>query len=276
MRDDLRRVLADTRPGLVPTMGALHAGHRSLIERSAAENHLTVVSIFVNPKQFGDAHDLARYPRDIERDVAFAVENGAGLIFAPEAGEVYPLSFDTTVEAGHLGQLWEGASRPGHFCGVATVVTILLNLVRPARAYFGEKDFQQLQIVRRLHKDLALPGEVVGCPTVRDDDGLAHSSRNERLSAADRARALAIPRAINAVLDAAANGEERPATLEAAGRVVLGNSGLSSDYIAIVDGESLLPIQELQAGARVLIAADVGGVRLIDNAEIVSGSAGAR
>src|SRR5262245_50487730 len=143
-RAALRAALGDEQPGLVPTMGALHAGHLALIARAAAENRLTAVSIFVNPTQFGDPNDLAHYPRDLERDAALASKAGANLIFAPEVSAIYPPGFDTSVEVGELGRLWEGATRPGHLRGVATVVTILLNLVRPARAYFGEKDFQQL------------------------------------------------------------------------------------------------------------------------------------
>ena len=186
-REGLREALGDARPGLVPTMGALHAGHLSLISRSASENPLTVVSVFVNPTQFTNPEDLAHYPRDLETDVALARQAGADLIFAPTVEAIYPPGFDTTVEVGHLSDRWEGASRPGHLRAVATVVTILLNLAQPTRAYFGEKDFQQLQVVRQIHRDLALPGEIVGCPTVRDEDGLALSSRNVQLSRDERA-----------------------------------------------------------------------------------------
>ncbi|MDF2760089.1 MAG: Pantothenate synthetase, partial [Thermomicrobiales bacterium] len=177
-RDELRAVLGDTRRGLVPTMGALHTGHLSLISRSASENPLTVVSIFVNPTQFTSPEDLARYPRDLKGDAELAGQAGADLIFAPEIMSIYPPGFDTTVEVGELSKRWEGASRPGHLRAVATVVTILLNLAQPARAYFGEKDYQQLQVIRHMHLDLALQGEIIGCATVRDADGLALSSRN--------------------------------------------------------------------------------------------------
>ena len=267
-REDLRARLGAAHPGLVPTMGALHAGHESLIARSAAENASTVVSVFVNPMQFGNRVDLTRYPRDLERDVACARAAGADLIFAPDIETIYPPGFDTAVEVGALSQRWEGASRPGHFRGVATVVTILLNLVQPARSYFGEKDYQQLQVIRRLHRDLALPGAIVGCPTARDADGLALSSRNVRLSPEDRARALAIPRAISAVIDAAARGETGARALEATARSVLDVPGLAVDYLALVDGSTLEPLPRLRGGARLLIAADVGGTRLIDNAAI--------
>ena len=267
-REGLRQALGDSRPGLVPTMGALHAGHLSLIARSASENPLTVVSIFVNPTQFTNPEDLGRYPRDLDADAALARQAGADLIFAPEVGTIYPSGFDTTVAVGHLSDRWEGASRPGHFRAVATVVTILLNLAQPARAYFGEKDFQQLQVVRQIHRDLALPGEIVGCPTVRDDDGLALSSRNVRLSREERVRASALPRAIAAVRAAAAHGETDTRQLEAAGLAELDTAGVRVDYLALVDSNSLEPLQSLGRGARLLVAAHVGGTRLIDNAAV--------
>jgi pantoate--beta-alanine ligase len=270
-RDELRAMLGERRPGLVPTMGALHAGHLALIERSAAENPLTVVSVFVNPAQFHDPRDLERYPRDFEHDAALIAAAGADLIFAPPVAEIYPPGFDTSVLVGDLTGRWEGAHRPGHFRGVATVVTILLNLTRPARSYFGEKDFQQLQVIRRMHADLALPGEIVGCPTVRDADGLALSSRNARLSPDARLAARAIPRAIAAVISAAAAGETRVNRLESIGRDELQAPGIDVDYLAIVDGETLAPIARLKPESRLLVAAEVGGVRLIDNAAVETG-----
>jgi pantoate--beta-alanine ligase len=270
-RDELRAMLGERRPGLVPTMGALHAGHLALIERSAAENPLTVVSVFVNPAQFHDPRDLERYPRDFEHDAALIAAAGADLIFAPPVAEIYPPGSDTSVLVGDLTGRWEGAHRPGHFRGVATVVTILLNLTRPARSYFGEKDFQQLQVIRRMHADLALPGEIVGCPTVRDADGLALSSRNARLSPEARLAARAIPRAIAAVISAAAAGETRVNRLESIGRDELQAPGIDVDYLAIVDGETLAPIARLKPESRLLVAAEVGGVRLIDNAAVETG-----
>jgi pantoate--beta-alanine ligase len=267
-RDALREALGDAHPGFVPTMGSLHDGHTALIARAAAENALTVVSIFVNPTQFSCQDDLARYPRDLERDAALAADSGATLLFAPDVEEIYPPGFATTVEVGRLGQVWEGASRPGHFRGVATVVTILMNLVRPRRTYFGEKDYQQLQIIRRIQRDLALPGDIVACATVRDDDGLALSSRNRRLSAAQRKRALAIPRTIAHVIDRAAAGETDVKRLETAGLAELNRPGVRIDYLAVVDGETLEPTATLQPGARVLVAAEIGGVHLIDNAAV--------
>ena len=267
-REELRAALGGARPGLVPTMGALHEGHLALIARAAGENPLTVVSVFVNPTQFTNRDDLARYPRDMGRDRDHAGRAGADLIFAPEVETIYPSGFATAVDVGELGARWEGVSRPGHFRGVATVVTILLNLVRPARAYFGEKDWQQLQVIRRLHRDLALPGEIVGCPTVRDDTGLAWSSRNARLTDADRALAGHIPQAIAAVRRAAAAGERDVSRLEALGRKELNRPGIAVDYLAIVDGESLEPLSTLAPGARLIVATDVGGTRLIDNGAI--------
>jgi pantoate--beta-alanine ligase len=268
-RDALRAALGESRPGFVPTMGALHAGHLSLIARSAVENELTVVSIFVNPRQFAQASDLDRYPRDLERDSADAGAAGADLIFAPAVDAIYPPGFSTTVDVGSLAKCWEGASRPGHFQGVATVVTILLGLVRPARSYFGEKDYQQLQIIRRLRDDLALPGEIVACPTIRDIDGLALSSRNQRLSAGGRALAGAIPRAIDAVRTAAAAGEHDVHLLEQRGESVLDQPGVHLDYLSIVDGMTLEPQTWLAPTSRLLIAAEIDGVRLIDNAAVL-------
>jgi pantoate--beta-alanine ligase len=269
-RAALRHALGATRPGLVPTMGALHAGHFSLISRSARENPLTVVSVFVNPIQFTNPGDLDRYPRNLSRDAATAANAGADIVFAPDVSEIYPPGFDTTVEVGALTERWEGAARPGHFRGVATVVTILLNLVQPARAYFGEKDYQQLQVVRRFHRDLALPGEIEGCPTIRDKDGLALSSRNRQLAAADRAVALAIPRAIAAVQAAAKAGETNTVQLQRLALDKLTIPGIATDYVAIVDGTTLEPLAKVAPGARVLIAATAGGVRLIDNDAVSS------
>lgn len=273
-RAELREILGERRPGLVPTMGALHGGHLALIERSAAENPITVVSVFVNPAQFNDPRDLEQYPRDLERDAALVASAGADLLFAPPVAEIYPPGFDTTVQVGDLAGRWEGTHRPGHFRGVATVVTILLNLARPARSYFGEKDYQQLQVIRRAHADLALPGKIVGCPTVRDADGLALSSRNARLTTEARLAARAIPRAIAAVITAAAAGETNVKRLETIGRAELDAPGIDVDYLAIVDGETLAPISLLKPGSRVLVAAEVGGVRLIDNAAAEPGAEG--
>src|SRR5579884_2766877 len=242
-REELRAALAGEAPGLVPTMGALHAGHLALIRRAAAENPRTVVSVFVNPTQFNDPADLAVYPRDLAGDIALAAEAGADLIFAPDVAAIYPPGFATHVDVSKLGERWEGAARPGHFRGVATVVTVLLNLVRPARAYFGEKDFQQLTIVRRLHRDLALPGEIVGCPTMRDADGLALSSRNARLSPDERRQAVAIPRALFRMVGLANAGERDAARLLDAGRAELASTPyLTLEYLAVVNPTDLAPV----------------------------------
>lgn len=265
----LRDVLADIDPGFVPTMGALHEGHRALIERSARENPATVVSIFVNPTQFSNASDLEKYPRTLERDALIATESGADLIYAPSVLAIYPEGFATSVTVSRLTDRWEGAARPGHFAGVTTVVAILLNSVRPARAYFGEKDFQQLQIVRRMHHDLRLPGEIVACPTVREADGLALSSRNSRLSSEERQAATALSRALFAMRDLANSGERAiDELLDHGQRIIAAEPGIALDYLAIVDPASLDPLAEMIPGARALIAANAGATRLIDNLAI--------
>ena len=265
---DLQEALADTARGFVPTMGALHAGHAALIARAAAENAQTVVSIFVNPTQFDDPADLARYPRSLDHDAAVAAEHDATLIFAPTADEMYPPAFATAVEVPSLAGRWEGAARPGHFRGVATVVARLLGLVRPRRAYFGEKDFQQLQIIRRLHGDLALPGEIVACPTVRELDGLALSSRNIRLSPEARRAAAALPRALAAMARLAGEVDETAAIVAAGERVLGAEPAMRLDYLAVVEPTTLKPLSRLGPGARAIVAVEVGGVRLIDNLEL--------
>ncbi len=268
-RGELDRALRGLdRPGFVPTMGALHAGHLDLIARSASENSKTVVSVFVNPAQFGNQADLERYPRGLEADATLASSAGATLIFAPPVGEIYPAGFETWVEPGLLARRWEGASRPGHFRGVCTVVAKLLNLVRPARSYFGEKDYQQLQVVRRMHADLALPGTITGCPTIREIDGLALSSRNARLDARARGQARSIPRALESVQEKARGGERSIERLVQVGRDEFERIGVDVDYLAIVDPESLDPMEVLDRTARVLVAVNIDGVRLIDNAAI--------
>jgi pantoate--beta-alanine ligase len=269
-RAALRAALAGEAPGFVATLGALHPGHHALIARSARENERTVVSIFVNPTQFQDPADLARYPRDLDADVRLAADAGADLIFAPRIEEIYPPGAATKVEVDALAARWEAASRPGHFRGVATVVTILLNLVQPARAYFGEKDYQQLQIVRRLHTDLALPGAIIGCPTVREADGLALSSRNVRLNATAREQAAVIPRALTLMARLAETGERDADVIIATGFAELKRTPeLSVDYLAVVDGASLEPLTTVIPGARALFAGVLAGVRLIDNVELL-------
>jgi len=258
------------RVGLVPTMGALHAGHRSLVERAAAECDVVAVTVFVNPLQFGDAADLADYPRDLEGDVSLASAAGAQVVFAPSVEEMYPgfpAPVATSVHVAELGDGLEGASRPGHFDGVATVVAKLFSLAGPCRAYFGEKDFQQLAVVRRMVADLSLPVEVVGCPTVREPDGLALSSRNARLSPAARAGAPALRRSLDAGLDALQSGERDAAAVEAAmAGAMAAEPTVEPDYAVVVDADTLAaPAGPLAGEVRLLVAAVVGGVRLIDN-----------
>lgn len=264
--DVIRRVIGNRGVGLVPTMGALHDGHQSLIRRSAAENPETVVSIFVNPTQFHDQSDLALYPRTLEEDAEKAFAAGASLVYAPTETTIYPVGFSSTVSVAEPSERWEGEARPGHFTGVATVVTILLNTVRPVRSYFGEKDYQQLAVIRRMHRDLLLPGEIVGCATVRDRDGLALSSRNSRLSERERFAAAAVPEALFAIRDRVSGGEIEVAELLPTGRAVIAAEPLLRlDYLAIVDGQTLEPLTRVQPNARALIAAYAGNTRLIDN-----------
>jgi pantoate--beta-alanine ligase len=234
--------------GLVPTMGALHDGHRSLLRAARSENEVVVASLFVNPAQFGEAADLATYPRDEERDARIAAECGVDVLFAPGVEEMYPSGFGTWVDIDDLGA--EEAARPGHFRGVATICVKLFNIVQPRRAYFGQKDAQQGAVLQRFVRDLALPVEIRMLPTVRDTDGLAWSSRNVLLSADERADALALPRALHAGADAFSRGED-PVL---AARAQL--NGLTPDYVEIVKLD----------GASVLAAAvRVGSTRLIDN-----------
>ena len=264
------------RIGLVPTMGALHAGHRSLIAAAAAECDVVVVSIFVNPLQFGDPSDIAAYPRTLERDLEVCAAAGATVVFAPSVTEMYPGGPDavaTTVSVAGVSSSWEGASRPGHFDGVATVVAKLFSIAGPCRAYFGQKDFQQLAVVRRMAADLCLPVEVVGCPTVREPDGLALSSRNVRLSPDERSAAVVLSRALAAGQSALAAGVISTEELTSIMRgVVDSEPGVALDYAVAVDAATLVePAVVSDAGTiRLLIAAIVGPVRLIDNAPALS------
>ncbi len=269
---ELRAALA-ARPGsigLVPTMGYLHEGHLSLARRARAENATVVLSVFVNPTQFGPTEDFARYPRDLARDRALAREAGVDLLWVPRVEDVYPPGPAVWVEVEDLTRRWEGERRPGHFRGVASVVLRLFLAVRPQRAYFGEKDYQQLLVVRRLAEALLTGIEIVGCPTVREPDGLALSSRNAYLGPADRARALALYRALTraqALLDA---GERAGPALEAAMLAELtAHPGVTPDYAAVVDPTTLEPLARVETEARALVAARVAGVRLIDNLPLV-------
>jgi pantoate--beta-alanine ligase len=257
--------------GLVPTMGALHPGHLSLMRRARSECEVVAVSIFVNPLQFGDPGDMAAYPRTLERDLALCAEAGVDIVFAPPVTEMYPdwpALVATSVSVSGVSEAWEGASRPGHFDGVATVVAKLFSIAGPGRAYFGEKDFQQLAVVRRMVADLSLPVEVIGCPTVREEDGLALSSRNVRLSAEERRAAVVLSGALAAGRTALAEGVRSPSTLtEVMRRVVAGQPLVTLDYAVAVDAGTLVePADAVDVPAlRLLVAAQVGPVRLIDN-----------
>ena len=263
--------------GLVPTMGALHEGHLSLIRRARAQCDRVVVSVFVNPAQFDERADLERYPRGEERDGALAAGAGADVLFAPPVEEVYPAGFATAVEVLGLADRLEGAVRGAqHFRGVATVVTKLLCMTMPEAAYFGQKDAQQAVIIRRLVADLNMPVRIEVCPTVRDPDGLAMSSRNALLSADERARALALAAALDAATRRAAAGERSVAALLHAAREAMRAAEVEPEYLALVDPETLEPCETLARDCLLAVAARIGEVRLIDNTIIEPASTTAR
>ena len=271
-RADLRAVLASApRPiGLVPTMGWLHAGHVSLVDRARAESATVVVSIFVNPRQFGQAADFAKYPRNEARDLAMCEAAGVDIVFAPGVDEVYPPGFDTRVAVGAIAGPLEGAARPGHFDGVATVVAILFALVGAERAYFGLKDYQQVQVITRMATDLALPTEVVPCETVREADGLAMSSRNARLTPAGRAAAPVIRRALLAGAAAVRAGERSGATVREAILTVLRSEPLATpDYVSVADPDTLAELELVAGRALLSLAVLIDEVRLIDNERVL-------
>ena len=267
MRAEVERHRAEGRSvGLVPTMGFFHEGHLELIRRAAGECDVVVVSLFVNPTQFGEGEDFEDYPKDFERDVRLAEGAGADCIFAPPSGAMYPPGFATHVEVEGLSDVLCGRERPGHFRGVATVVAKLFNIVPADRAYFGQKDAQQLVIVRRMAADLDFRVDVVAVPTVRETDGLAMSSRNTYLLPEERAAATVLYRSLEEARRLITSGEKSPAAVRSSmERVIAGEPLVELEYIAICDNIYLKPLSEISGEAVIAIAARVGGARLIDN-----------
>ena len=252
--------------GFVPTMGALHAGHDSLVARARRENRRVIASVFVNPAQFGPQEDFNAYPRPFDADRSRLEGLGVDAIFHPSVDQIYPAAFKTRVDPGPLSELLEGKSRPGHFAGVLTVVLKLFNLTQPKRAYFGQKDFQQIVLVRQLVRDFNLPIRIVACPTIRESDGLAMSSRNTYLSPTQRAVAPALSRALAAAADAFEGGATNPAELELVARKPLeGIPGLTVEYVAVVDETTLRAPDHAIAGSVLAVAVKLGSTRLIDN-----------
>jgi pantoate--beta-alanine ligase len=273
---EARRAISEVRAlgatvGMVPTMGALHEGHLSLIRAARKENDTVVVSVFVNPTQFGPSEDLKRYPRTLARDSELSQAAGADLIFCPTDGEMYPAGYSTWVDVEGLTQGLCGRSRPGHFRGVCTVVAKLLNICGPDRAYFGEKDAQQLAVIQRMVRDLNMPVQIVPCPTVREADGLAMSSRNVRLTPAERAQAPALYRALSAAGGLAAAGERDAIVLDRAIRGVLEQAPLGEvDYVEFVRADDLTAVDTLEGDCLIALAVRFGGsaTRLIDNVRV--------
>ena len=261
--------LAGRTIGLVPTMGVLHQGHLSLVRASEERCDLTVASVFVNPTQFGPGEDLESYPRDLDRDAALLEAEGVDVLFCPSEQEIYPPGSESRVDPGPIATVLCGASRPGHFIGVATVVVKLLDIVAPSAAFFGEKDYQQLKVVERVVRDLDLPVEVFGCPIVRDGDGLALSSRNRYLDAGGRTHALVLSRALMRVREQVCGGRTDAAALVASlTDEISAEPGVRLDYAAVVDAETLAPVEMVTRPCRALVAAQVGAARLIDNVAV--------
>jgi pantoate--beta-alanine ligase len=252
--------------GLVPTMGALHDGHLSLIRRARQDTDVVVMSLFVNPTQFNESADLDAYPRDEQRDLKLAAHAGVDYVFAPPVDEVYPPGFATTVTVAQLTESLEGAHRGrSHFDGVTTVVTKLFNTVGPDVAYFGQKDAQQALVIERLVRDLEIPVRIEVCPTVREPDGLALSSRNALLSTAERDRATALHRALTAAASAVAAGTADPAAVAALARAELSADGIDLEYFELVSTDTLVPVSQIDGDVLAVVAARVGSTRLIDN-----------
>jgi pantoate--beta-alanine ligase len=264
---ELRAALAEApRPlGLVPTMGFFHAGHLSLMRAARSANATVVVSLFVNPTQFGPNEDLDAYPRDEARDLQRADAEGVDMVFAPTVEEVYPTGFDTTVEVGGLTESLEGAARPGHFRGVTTIVTKLLNIVGPDAAYFGQKDAQQALVISKLVRDLNIPVRIEVCPTVREPDGLAMSSRNAYLDDEERRRATALSRALRAAEQVVADGRIDAASVVGAARHELDAAGIDPEYLELRSLTDLTPAERVNGSTLLAVAARVGRARLIDN-----------
>jgi pantoate--beta-alanine ligase len=254
---------------LVPTMGSLHDGHRELLKIGKASGRRLVLSIFVNPTQFGTGTDFSSYPRDIGRDLAVAAEEGVDVVFCPPAGGIFPEGFNTYVEVGRLAEVLCGPLRPGHFRGVATVVLKLFNIVMPTMAVFGKKDFQQLRIIEKMVEDLALEVEIIEAETVREDDGLAMSSRNRYLSAGEREAAAAIPRALEAASALFSNGERQSAVIIKEMRKIMEKAAPNKvEYINVVDPQTLEDIDVIDKKALIAVAARFGSARLIDNIDL--------
>jgi pantoate--beta-alanine ligase len=272
---ELRTVLADApRPvGLVPTMGFFHDGHLSLMRAARAASQTVVVSLFVNPSQFGPNEDLEAYPRDEARDLELAQAQGVDIVFAPSVEEVYPPGFATTVEVGELTEPLDGAARPGHFKGVTTVVTKLLNMVGPDTAYFGQKDAQQALVIHKLVRDLDMPVRIEVCPTIREPDGLAMSSRNAYLSEEERVRATALARALRAAEQAVAEGRLDADAVIAAARQELDEAGIEPEYLELRSATDLTPAERVNGSTVLAVAARVGRARLIDNTMLKDGGA---
>ncbi len=273
-KEEARQTIAGARResktiALVPTMGALHEGHLSLVRAACKRAGYVAVSIFVNPTQFGPAEDFETYPRDLDRDLGLLKAEGVDLVFTPVAETMYAADAQVTVDPGPLAVRWEGQVRPGHFTGVATIVTKLLTIIRPDLAFFGEKDYQQMRIVERVVRDLDIPATVVKCPIVREPDGLAMSSRNMRLDADARASALALCEALEAAARMLARGETSGEALQSVmAAEVASRPGIELDYAAVVDPLTLEPMPVVDRLARGLVAGRVGPIRLIDNAPL--------
>ena len=273
-REELAPALAELWAGaetvaLVPTMGALHEGHLALVREARARAEAVAGTIFVNPLQFGPSEDLARYPRNEERDLELLEAEGCNLVWLPTVEDLYPAGFVTSIEVAGVSERWEGTARPGHFAGVATVVAKLLIALSPDLVIFGEKDWQQVAVVRRLVEDLGLPHEIVAVPTVREADGLARSSRNAYLSADERARAAALPRALSRAAERIRRGEAAGEALAEAKSALRAAGFEPIDYLALVDEDTLEPLDEARPGSRLIVAASVGSTRLIDNLPVL-------